>query len=867
MTSRVFRFLSYSIIAIALIVTIPGCKSRKKNTLIKRAYHNTTAHFNGYFNAKTRIDNAAKQLADSHIDEYDKVLSVFRLGDEKKSKSLTPQLDEAIKKLSLVIQRHEISKWIDDCYLLIGQAYFYKKDYFTAIETFQFVAGKYKDMPAGNEAYIWLIKSYIQLNKLQQAESVINVALSNKTFPKKYLPELFPCIAYFYIIKQNYPKAIEYLQKSLELGSSKSKKSRYTYIIAQLAELIDDSKKAVANYQKVIKMNPPYELAFNAKINSARLFEARTTASKKEIEKQLTDLLKDDKNKEYKDQIYYALGNIYEREGDLNKAIHYYRLSAESSVNNMNQKSGACLKLATIYYNQNNYASAQAYYDSTSTFIAKESPDYDLVNKRKQSLKVLVENLQIITLEDSLQALARLSEKERTEVIDKLIRKEQEEKERKLEQERQILENTKLGNQPNPNLPSTNNSGTTGNTWYFYNTSAVSMGYSEFLKRFGRRPLEDNWRRSNKESITNIIQNTDKPQTDVSNNETGNNIESLRKRYLKNIPLSEEQLNISNEKIVTSLYKVGTFYREELENYTASIKTYETLLSRFPENKFKLETYFNLYRLYLKINDLTQSDLYKNKLLQDYPSSVFAKVIENPQYTTEAAEADKKAQIIYDQLYSDYQQEKYNLILSAKETIDSKYKNTSIAAKYAYLYALTLAKTESIDACEIELNKLISNYPSAEVTSLAKETLKKIQTQKNPTVETPVTQKSQEEYIFESGAKYYYVLCVSTKSYITNTQTELARFNARYFGLENLNISNQLLNDDYQIVIVKTFNEWGKGVQYSSIVNSKAEEVIKIPKTNYFTFIISEKNFLTLIKSKDVQKYLQFYQANYSINE
>ena len=336
----------YRILLVTLFLgSFTACKTSKKQSLIQKAYHNITAHYNGYFNAKLKIDQVAAQSEVSIKDQYDQLLPIYKKAaaastgeNTKGSKAGNQPLDEAIKKASFVIQRHEKSNWTDDCYFEIGRANYYKKDYFGAIESFQYVAGKYKNTFTGNKSYIWLINCYVELNKFQQAESVINIALGSETFPKKLLPDLFTSIANYHFVRKNYEKTIEYLEKTIPLERKKSNQARYTYLTAQLYEKINETGKAAIAYQKVLKYNPNYDMAFNARINSARLFESKSNASKKEIERSLNKMLKDEKNMEFKDQIYYSLANIYENQNNIPKAIIYYKLSSATSVNNTAQK-------------------------------------------------------------------------------------------------------------------------------------------------------------------------------------------------------------------------------------------------------------------------------------------------------------------------------------------------------------------------------------------------------------------------------------------------------------------------------------------------------------------------------------------------
>lgn len=862
------------ILAIALISLLNACKSTRYG-IVKKTFHNVTAHYNGYFNAKQRIDNSEIQSDKAFKDKYDELLPVFKLEREddplaKTGKTSNQALDDAIKKASLVIQRHEKSKWIDDCYFEMGRSYFYKKDYFTAAETFQFTAGKYKGAMVGDVSYIWLIKSYLMLKKYNQAESVINVALASETFPKRNVSELFAVIAWYHIDRKNYVKAIEYLEKSISVERKKSLRARYSYICAQLYEIIQDEEKASLRYQQVLKLSPPYELAFNAKINSAKLVQVNSKNSKKSLEKELLKMLTDVKNKEYLDQIYYSLALIYEKNEQQEKCINALRSSAASSISNLPQKGKSYFKLANILYDEEKYESAQIYYDSASTFLSKTNADFELANKRKISLSKLVENLRIINREDSLLRIARMPEKERLLYVNDLIRKEKEEKLRKEEEEKRLaalaISNTATMNE-NGGLQKPGST-SSGSTWYFYNQNSLGVGASDFVKKFGRRTLEDNWRRSNKESFASVSAIANGEDGGNESNNTANlknDDESVRKRYLANIPTTPAATTASIDKIVRAFYNIGQFYREEIMNPTESIKAYQTCIVRFPDNKLKAEIYFQLYRIYNQQNNKAQSDLYKNKLLSEFPNSLMAKVILDPDYVSDSKANDKAAQTFYNNLYDAYLNLNYAVVLSAKAAIDTQYAQTSIASKYYYLYALCMNKTAGVKDFEIALNNLINKYPSSDAASTAREHLQKIAEMKNPELAKVNTE---ETVLFELDprAKYYVMISLDVSS-TRETKLNLFRFNNTEFSLNKLQINSDLIGENEQTLYISPFQDVNAAKEYISALNKKINEVVKLKAGTYFISFISEKNYKLMKDKKAIKQYLQFYNANYLINE
>jgi tetratricopeptide (TPR) repeat protein len=870
------RQLSKNIIYISIIgiTLLSSCKSSRYG-IVKRTFHDVTAHYNGYFNAKQRVDNTELQADKAFQDKYDELLPIFKLVRDEDAASNTKKtgnqaLDDAIKKASLVIQRHERSKWIDDCYFEIGRSYFYKKDYFTAAETFQFIAGRYKGSGPADVAYIWLIKSYIMLKKYNQAESVINVALASETFPKKNISELFAVIAWYHVDKKNYTKAIEYLEKSVQVQKKKSIRARYTYIIAQLYEKIEEDDKAGIRYQQVLKLNPPYELAFNSKINSARLVQTSSAGNRKSLEKELIKMLSDAKNIEYRDQLYYSLGLIYEKASDERKAIQSFQLSASSSVQNLSQKGKAFLKLANIFYVDENYEPAQIYYDSASTFLAKTHPDFELANKRKISLSKLVDNLKIINREDSLQRLAKMPEKDLIAFVEGIVKKEKEEK---LRQEEEIRRNAEqaLNNLARVNESSAGGkptAGASGSTWYFYNQNAIASGNADFTKKFGRRTLEDNWRRANKESFASM--------SALANGETGNEIannsasgknddESIKRRYLANIPTTEAARVSSTDKMVKAYFNIGQFYREEIINTNESIKAYQTCITRFPGNKYAPEIYFNLYRLNNQINNKQQAEYFKNKLLNEYPNSIMAKVVLDPSYVSESKAVDKAAQEFYDNLYDAYLNSNYASVLSAKPRIDSQYTYTSIAPKYYLLSAYSQKKLKGVNELEVSLNELIQKFPSSDAANTAREILRKLSEQKNPELtkakaEDPIT------FEIDPRAKYYVMISLDMAP-TRETKLNLFRFNNMEFSLNKIQIQTDLIGENDQVIYMAPFQDTNAAREYITALTNKLTEVIKLKAGTYVVSYISEKNYKTLKETKAIQQYIQFYNANYQSNE
>ncbi len=403
--------------------------STKKNTFVTRSYHNINSKFNGLFYAKENLRAGKLKLEKGHIDNYTEVLTIYRHGDERLAQSIYPEMDKAIEKASKVIQRHSIylkkkeyCKWIDDAYLLIGKANFYKKDFPKAIEMFEYVAKEFKESDIRHEAKLWLYKTYVEQERYDKANHIYTLIEQedSEEMPEEILLEAKKVRAFKLMRQNDQGKATEYIKEVIEGTKKKRSRARLTFILAQLSQNKNNFFRATDLYDEVINISPDYEMVFNAKLNKAMCSLGDSDDFDKVISP-LKKMLNDDKNKEFKDKIYFVLAEIYKEKGDMPTAIENYKLSISSSVGDKNQQAMSYLALAEYYYDRPNYQLSKCYYDSTISVLAKTYGNYDEVHHRKVNLKGLVKNLNIIAMEDSLLRFAMMSPKKRDLIIQGLI--------------------------------------------------------------------------------------------------------------------------------------------------------------------------------------------------------------------------------------------------------------------------------------------------------------------------------------------------------------------------------------------------------------------------------------------------------------
>ncbi len=891
------RFRPVPVFALVLLMLAgPSC-SVKKNNIFSREFHKTLAHYNGYFNAREKVKEGAKTLYDSQVDRYDRLLTVFKYGDEELAKSIFPDMDEAIKKVSIVIQRHsmdidgkERNSWIDDSYLLIGVAQFYKHDTWTAIESFQFVAAQFRSEPIRFDALLWLTQCYLRLGKMPDAEYLLTTLKDDPEMPSDIKSLYNAVFADYYINQNDYTKAAEHLEKARASAKKRADKYRYAFILGQLYQKLEKYPEAVARYENVIKLSPPYEMAFNARVNRARCVDVNS-ADGKEIRKMLEKMLADEKNIEYQDQIYYALAEISLKENKVPQAITELKLSTANSVGNVNQKALSYLKLAEIYFHQPDYKLAQLYYDSTASTISADHPDYLTIINTRNNLNKLIKNLNIIYSEDSLQALAGKTQGERELIIDRKIDEENAEKER-LRQERLLMEEAekemKEQMEGDPTLSQSSNKTPTGTSpgtvWYFSNQQAMSFGFNEFIKIWGNRKLEDDWRRATRTTFAEtqgeemLEEETD--STDLLDQASRDSIMALNSKkrkdaYLAAIPLTPEQKAKSDEKIVEAYYNVGLIYKEQLKDNKESGKNFETLLERYPENDYKIPTIYNLYRVYLAMGDTEKSEYYKNIILTQYPETEYAKIILNPDYFKDMQRKVAIQKVFYENTYRAYLNKQYEDVIERKAIADSLFPSSDLAPKFDFLKAMAIGKTRPLPEFEASLKGVVAKYPDDSVAVRAKEILALM----NPAIHgvkdtTSQTGAPAPEVVGGNKPKVLftfnpdtlqYVIFIYTNNVISTNDFKVAisNFNNKYYSVKKLQISNSFIGTEKQLVMIRQFSNKAEGLTYLNglLTDQDALSGVDISSAQYFT--ITPDNLLMLMQSKDMDAYGTFYEEKY----
>jgi tetratricopeptide (TPR) repeat protein len=902
------RFLGRVVLVIALVFFLAACSTKKDGTAY-RLFHNMTGHYNGYFNANELVIKGSSTLAANHQDDYDKLLPVFVYGTPEEAKAIFPDMEKAIAKCEKVISRHtikddsnedkkhpEFNKWIDDNYMVIGQAYFYKQSYYKSADIFQYVNRKFKKPEASVRSNTWLARTYIEEKEYGKAIQALTRAegdLDKDEVSKKQRAEYHLVFADVYIHQKKWDKAAAELEKGLEYIEKKKERARPHFILAQLYQQMDRSSDAMTHYEAVVHSRPSYELEFHARINKALSF-SRTGGSSGEIQKELFKMLKDEKNADYVDQIYYALGDIAWEEQRREDAIAFYQKSIESNTTNAKQRAKAFLRLADLYFDERQYARAQVYYDSTLTKIDVEHERYDVVKARAESLTELVGHLDAIHLYDSLNVICALSPSE----LDKKIQAIADElafamEQKRLDDERRAAEAAAAAAE----------SGISGTFWC-YNEELKESGKNTFADEWGERPLKDYWRLQSRlaESFGpgEEVMAAAETAADSSGTVEEDKYKTPTAEELKSsLPCANtaEMLNI-RKAAAEGYYNAGVVYKEKLDDDDNAISTWEELLANMDESGYHPTTYYQLFRTWLAKEgtkgyvrdpfcESCNSKYWGDEIKSRYPDSDWAMLVDNPGYLDIQDMKKAKENEAYQRAYSYYTARSYGKAKVYCDSVITAEPMNSLLCKYKLLRAICVGYSDAPyglkENYQNELNRLVQECAGTEEATRADQLLRVLnasdeintsgpQQPVNPLPVDSLVQTSTPDsaafddgpYVFDAGAEHYLAVIMPVNgSDINASKVAVADFNLMFFNSSQLRVTNNLLDKDNHMLLVKSFKKPEDAKQYYGAFISDTDKLASVNVNGNHVFLISKQNYIALFKGKDYQLYLDFFARYY----
>ncbi|HYQ56256.1 MAG TPA: tetratricopeptide repeat protein [Draconibacterium sp.] len=897
------RFL-HTILLFLLVSIFAGC-STEKNTRASRTFHNVTSRYNVYFNANEAVKEGVATIDERIEDDFTRILPIYKESDPSVARLVKSDMDYAVVKCSKLVEIHsitkkpkrkkgggsrkyqefasqeEFNKWIDDSYLLMGKAYFYQHNFFAAIDNFSYVVRKYPDEETADEAQVWLIRAYTELERYIEANEVIQAIQAYDNFPKSLERDFAIATAHYYKKQKEYDNAIRMLDIAIDKTFWKKDKARLQYIVAQLYQELGQDEAAAQAFSTVTRMNPDYTMEFNARINAAGVFSGE--GSTEDLKKQLNKMLRDKKNIDFRDQIYYALGNIAFREGNRDVAKENYKQSVASSFKNQYQRALSSITLADIYFDDLNYRGSQSYYDSAMIIIDETYPDYENVSARYKNLTSLVDNLLIVEREDSLQKIANMPEREREALITSMMQEEQE-RQRNLENVAMQGAQGQGYYQSNRYRMGMGNSG--GGGWYFYNPQTVTYGRVTFQQQWGRRTLEDDWRRSNKNTIS-IGEGEELAEAEPEEQRVE---DPLKKEfYTQDLPLSDSLMQASHNRIRDALYNAGKIFKTEFEDYERSVESFEELNIRYPENIYLLSAYFDLYDSYELLGDKTKSDYYRNLLISNFPESKFAQYLINPNFFIEMEAKLDSLNRLYQEAFRFYKRGNYQNVQALTGQMKQMDPDSVILPKIDFMQMVADGVLTDVHNFEALLKNYLAQYPNKEPSPLATEILTLIQdstlTDYQKLVEMGyISEEIQNEellpenfladdefggkFSYEEDLLHYFVIAYpredEDKIDLNRLKFDIANYNIDHYTKIDYDIETDYLDENLAFVVVRVMTNKENALIYHGAIIRKASVFRTLQGIDYMNFVISSTNYRAVKEERSTADYMKFFVKNYS---
>lgn len=916
------RRYTHTLIIWVIVLLLTACGSTKVNTAQSRFYQSFVTRFNVYHNGNEAYKEGLSAQEKSHKDNYMEIIPLFPVSKENTRSSGSGSFDKAIEKSQKAIKLHSIKQkpkkkagrklsekdklwyakkeynpYLHNAWMLMGKAQFQKGEFLEAASTFSYITRLYSEDPKiVAEARMRMAQCYAELEWNYEADNLL--AQIGRDSIHYQLAEEYDAIMASHLLRQEqFAEALPYLEKAVKRsGRTKKQKTREYYLLGQIHKHLGNKQQAYEAFGKAIKQNPPYELEFNARIQQTETVSGNNAPK---MLKTLKRMGKDPNNKDFLDQVHYAMGNIYLAQKDTVNAIAQYEKGAELSTRNGIEKGILLLQLGQIYWDRTKYVDAQRCYSEAIGLIDKEHKDYDMVNLRSTILDELVEHTVAIDLQDSLQHLATLPEAELDKVIENIIAEviRQEEEAKKAEEEAALMAQREeaLGaaqaKGPQMNTPGAMNTG--DKSWYFYNTQLVAQGKKDFQQKWGRRKLEDNWRRANKSVLADETyegvnydddEEEDMPTDSIASDSTAMALpDSLvtdphdPMYYKQQIPFTEEQMIESNAILQEALFSAGIIYKDKLEDFRLAERTLRRLNTQFPDFDRTDEVYYNMYLMYSRWRRWDEAERYRQLLLTEYPYSDYTLTINDPDFATNAIYGKHIEDSLYAATYSAYMEGRHGEVESNVTLSGEKYPLGIHRPKFMFLNAMSNLQQGDQSSFLSQLKEIVGKYPQNEISELAgliaqgmqegrlltSGTLGSIWSRRlASTEETIVADSLRQPFSSERYAPFRFVIAYEEGTVNENQLLfEVARYNFSKFMVRNFDISTSK-HGGIGMLHVIGLASFDEAYQYMHRLYADPEMAVKL--SGLRALLITDANLELLLKYYSIDEYTLFYEQNFT---
>ncbi len=977
---RQFIFLlSFATATIFISSCAASHKTKDEAGLVGTKFHDLTARYNGYFNAKELYKESKLLLEESHQDNFNRILSIYPFEAVEDPNSVEADMDKAIEKVTKVSSIHHISKWVDDCYVLMGKAQYLKGDYESAQETFEyfiddfnpkdpdsrvyetpdrredakarkkeqererkikqeerekaqkekekerdrikkerkksrnkkdkkrtkktdaekqaeiaakenkergnkiegiasssdeipinedeaylasiekskaenkkkadnpFEGGFLKHRPSYYEGMLWLSKSYIKREKWLDAKYYLD-RIEEEGFASKEVLNEVPVVRADMLLKmKDYNAAQKALLLAIEKSSDKRKNARLTFILAQLYQMKGDAEKASATFEQVDDYKASFEMQLHAQMNQLKNAWAANTLMSKEAIKKLNKLAKDSKNEPYKGSIYFTQAEILLADGDETEALEHFNKALQHS--NSTNKTEIYYRLASLFLSRERYVDSKNYFDSTLTIMNKKDERFSTVKRFANNLSSIANNIILIDTKDSLLRLAALSPEEQRKIAEATAQREAEKKRESQQEALNINTTTTI---------------LSGNSKFFaYNPSSIQKGRQDFVKRWGTRVLEDDWRRSNKTS--SIIDQEEEGA--IIEEELKEDLTVEIEKLLRGIPNSPAEKNNANEILEKAYFELGTGYRTYIENFEKSNKTLKSLISKYPQTEYRVEAYYFIYLNYLDLDEQGNAQEYYNKILAEFPQSAFALYLKDPTNKNALLTPEKQIEIYYENTYREFENGNYKLVFDRLEKAREEYgQEHHMIPKYDLLRAMSIGNISGQNEYINALRGVILKHNNTPEQTYAKEMLRFLRGDEEAFDEGD-NQSDLSEFKIENDKLHYIIVLLynGNGNDVNNIKKDLNAYNESKFSDWRLRSTSMYLNQEKKVhlILLRRFADREQAMEYYNQYQANPDEFLDPDKYSYDVFAINQLNYRQVITKKSANSYRRFFEKEY----
>ena len=737
-----------------VVVTIATGCSTQKNTWATRSFHQTKVKYNILYNGNTAYEEGLKQIRDAHEDDYSRILYLYPVSNHTAAEAAASQMDKTIEKCRKCIKLHSIKSkpkrdpkrandpqyklWLQSkefnanmsmAWMRLAEAEFHKGDFLGAISTLNYVIRLYEndaDMIA--RCRLWIARAYAELGWQYEAEDMLN-RVQIDALSKKHARLYAAVKADVLLHGEQYTAAIPFIKIAIPYEKRKIYRPRFAYVLGQLYERNGQRNEAIEAYHDVIRMTPPYEMDFNARIRIAELQGEKSL-------RQLQTMVKQSKYKDKLDHIYGTMGNIYLQLRDTTTALEMYEKAIAESTQSSYAKADILVRAGDIYYLNKDYIHAQPCYRDALTILTPENEQYTTIQQRSDVLDELSTAYTQACLQDSLQHLSTLPEEQQRAIVEKiiadLIEQERQDSILQAQQERELAQENGIRSVNTANM--LGGGGAQKGEWYFYNPQLIKQGQQEWRRRWGTRTLEDNWRRQNKQVVASFSDyDTDEddadgldsiPTTDSTTITPTYETDTHKPEYyLQQIPRTPEALAMSDSLWRQAMIALVYIYRDKVQDEALAMETMHQLEQRNASHPDLLDTYYGYYLYALRYNQQDQAAQWRQKITTYYPTSTQAQIVAQPDYFDKLKRMAQEQDSLYALTYTAYARAQYDIVKTNTQYAEREYPLSPLMPRFLFLNAISVARTEGQEAFIASLQHIVANHGSSEMGAMAKDML------------------------------------------------------------------------------------------------------------------------------------------------